>query len=561
MPADRLAQKWQKLLESLCREDEKILRHFCRQWQDSGNLQFYSLLEWQQEQLGRLVQIIKAFSCQQELTKLLTLILDQAIATTRAERGFIITAEKTAVVIARNFDKEWIHTPAFKISHTLAKEVLSSGQAFITANAQEDLQMQNSNSARELGLRSIVCLPLCSQKYTIGALYLDNRFCPDAFASHHLFWLEAFADQAALAMHQAQLLAVLKQRDQELIRLSQNRNGKTIPSSENIRQIEQQLTGIYRFGPLISCSDNMQQLFSMAERAARSEIPILITGESGTGKSMLAQVIHQHSPRCQGQFICENCSAIADTLLESELFGCVRGAFTGAEQNRQGLLQLADQGTLFLDEVGDMSLAMQSKLLRVLETGQLRPLGSQKWQKITIRLISATNRDLQEMVANKEFREDLWYRLQVVPLTIPPLRDRRNDIPLIANDFLSRYPEAQNKQITTIDPEAMASLMAYPWPGNIRQLEQELKKIIALKEQNRKIVVSDLSVEITNPEQQPISSSLSLKEATRRFQHNYVMQILKITQNKTEAAKILGISRRSLYNKFLIKDLPIAEHE
>ncbi len=301
------------------------------------------------------------------------------------------------------------------------------------------------------------------------------------------------------------------------------------------------------FGKMISSDPHMQDIFQIATQVAASNIPVLITGESGTGKGVLAQAIHEVSSRQSRAFVAENCAAVAENLLESELFGHISGAFTGAAKDRPGLLQQAHKGSVFLDEIGEMSLAMQAKLLRVLETKKVRPVGSETWQSSDFRLICATHRDLKEMISKNTFREDLFYRVRVVEIKIPPLRARPEDIILLFRHFLEQKSGNQKYDVSI---SAIQCLSNYHWPGNIRQLEHEVEKIIALKNDGNLIFPKDLSLDIAEKIDYSDSFELPLKKAIQSFEYQYIQKVIQTTRgNKSQAAGLLGISRRSLYNK------------
>jgi two-component system response regulator PilR (NtrC family) len=241
----------------------------------------------------------------------------------------------------------------------------------------------------------------------------------------------------------------------------------------------------------------MRELFDLIETIAPQSSRVMITGESGTGKELVARAIHENSARSKAPFITINCGAFPETLLESELFGYMRGAFTGANENRRGLFQAADGGTLFMDEIGNMSLTMQVKLYRVLQEGKVRPLGSTEESDVDVRVIAATNKNLETEIAEGRFREDLYYRLSVIPIHLPALRERREDIPLLARTFLDRYSKSMNKPIEGIDSEAVRRLEVYDWPGNVRELENTLERAVAL-ETRKQISLESIPERITN---------------------------------------------------------------
>jgi len=250
-------------------------------------------------------------------------------------------------------------------------------------------------------------------------------------------------------------------------------------------ELRRQLRKFTGFDHIIGASAKMRSLFELIETIAPQSSRVLITGESGTGKELVARAIHENSSRSKAPFITINCGAFPETLLESELFGYLRGSFTGANENRRGLFQAADGGTLFMDEIGNMSLTMQVKLYRVLQEGKVRPLGSTEESDVDVRVIAATNKDFAKEIAEGRFREDLYYRLSVIPIHLPPLRERREDIPLLVRSFLDRYTKSMSKKIDGIDPEAMRRLEVYDWPGNVRELENTIERAVALEGSGR----------------------------------------------------------------------------
>src|SRR5246127_3677971 len=310
------------------------------------------------------------------------------------------------------------------------------------------------------------------------------------------------------------------------------------------------------FDHIIGTSPKMRELFDLIQTVAPQTSRVLITGESGTGKELVARAIHENSQRSQAPFITINCGAFPETLLESELFGYMKGAFTGANENRRGLFQASDGGTLFMDEIGNMNLAMQVKLYRVLQEGKVRPLGSNEEIDVDVRVIAATNKDLEKAIANGEFREDLFYRLSVIPLHVPALRDRREDIPLLARYFLERFRNSMNKHIEAISPQAMRRLESYDWPGNVRELENTIERAVAL-ESGPEISVSVLPDRVAGTPSAVATApghpeNLQLPEAGVDFERaiadtekRYLQAALEKADGvRTQAAELLKISYR-----------------
>ncbi len=321
---------------------------------------------------------------------------------------------------------------------------------------------------------------------------------------------------------------------------------------EENRRLRRAVDQTSAFGDLIGASPAMREIFALIRKVAHSRASVLITGESGTGKEVVARTIHYHGSRAASPFIPINCTAIPEGLLESELFGHVRGAFTGAHTSKQGLFEKAKGGTLFLDEIGDMGLGIQSKLLRVLQDREIRPVGSTQSTKIDVRIITATNKDLQKEMEEKRFREDLYYRLNVIPIQIPPLRERPEDVPLLVDAFVKKHSDGARWHVTQ---EAMERLMTYPWKGNARELENAIERAIALSN-DEQIDLADLPVADSDDggardagdgfPRRTAQRHLSLREV----EDLYIEEVLRLTDgNKVQAAKVLGIDRKTLYRR------------
>ncbi len=312
---------------------------------------------------------------------------------------------------------------------------------------------------------------------------------------------------------------------------------------ENI-SLHQRLEERYRFENIIAKSPKMQRVVELIKVVAKSNATVLITGDSGTGKELVARAIHSQSYRRDKPFIAVSCAALPESLLESELFGHEKGAFTGAYAQKKGKFEAANRGTLFLDEIGEMSANIQVHLLRVLEEKEFTRVGGNELIKVDVRVISATNKDLKKAVANGEFREDLYYRLNVVTIELPPLRERKEDIPLLAQHFLKKFAVENQKEITDFSPEATDFLLKYDWPGNVRELENAIERAVILAKDSC-IDIADLP-----QENRLLAHSPPRGESLREVEKNHILNVLNETGgNYSEAARILGISRATLYNK------------
>ncbi len=312
---------------------------------------------------------------------------------------------------------------------------------------------------------------------------------------------------------------------------------------ENI-SLRQRLEDRYRFENIVAKSHKMQQIFEVVRTIAQSNTTVLITGESGTGKELIARAIHNLSPRRERPFVAVSCAALPETLLESELFGHERGAFTGAIAQRKGRFELAHHGTLFLDEIGEISANMQVHLLRVLEDKEFTRVGGTQPSKVDVRIISATNKNLEETVARGEFREDLYYRLNVVAIRLPPLRERAEDIPLLAQHFLDKFVQENQKADLELSPDAMDYILKYEWPGNVRELENAIERAVVLA-QDSLITAAALS-----PQSHLTPANASPGESLEELEKNHIVNVLMATGgNYSQAARILGITRTTLYNK------------
>ncbi|RMG11527.1 MAG: sigma-54-dependent Fis family transcriptional regulator [Planctomycetota bacterium] len=336
----------------------------------------------------------------------------------------------------------------------------------------------------------------------------------------------------------------------EALTISLDRAVQNRRLQREIEGLQQRLREARPVGSLIGDSPELLELADLIDRAAQSDATVLVTGETGSGKELVARALHERSARRGRPFVAINCAAVPEALLESELFGHVRGAFTDARRDRRGLFQQAEGGTLFLDEIGDMPLPLQAKLLRVLQERRVRPVGSDSEQAVDVRVVAATHRDLEEAVEEGTFRRDLLYRINVIHIAVPPLRERGNDVLLLAQHFLREHAERSGRPVRGISTEAAAKLLAYDWPGNVRELENCIERAVALT-RNEEIGVEDLPERVRDwapPPDLDVSEGelLPLEEVERR----HILRVLEaVGGNKARAANVLGIGRKTLYRK------------
>ncbi|MEW6744568.1 MAG: sigma-54-dependent Fis family transcriptional regulator [Planctomycetota bacterium] len=516
-----------------------------------------------QARLLRLLEINKALVSERQPRRLLELILDAAIELTGAERGFVILRRKgeESIEAARTLDREDVKSARKKISRTLATRVMDTGQAIVTEDAIGDSDLSQYASIMDLKLRSVICTPLRAGVTTIGCLYLDNRFQKGTFDAGARRLLELFSDQAAIAVENARLHDENERAREELDRLNRQLQEQVRDQAEELQQIRETLDQEretlrlkYDYSSIVGDSDAMRQVFRLMDTVTDTDYPVLILGESGTGKELVARAIHYNGKRAQARFVSENCAAIAESLLESELFGYVRGAFTGAVEDKKGVFEVADGGTLFLDEIGEMDLRMQKKLLRVLQEGEFRKVGGRETIKVNVRIISATNADPQRLIAEGRFRDDLYYRLKVMTIRVPPLRERREDIPRLVQHFLDKIAQRTGSRPIEILPEALRVLVAHDWPGNVRELENELMRLAALSRGSIDArLVSGLAERPLphRPLPQGAAGYLELEgKSLAEIERETILHALRRAGGKrARAAEVLGIPRRTFYNR------------
>jgi len=523
----------------------------------------------EKDRLQRLQRIAAGLNSEMDLDRILNVIMDHVVEMAQAERGFLVLIKdgKMTVPVARNFQKEDVMRPEVGFSRSIAERVARSGEAVLTVDATSDDRFTAFASIHEIAPRSVLCMPFKERSGTIvGVVYIDNRIARGVFGQEHLQALRSFADLAAGAILRAQ---IERERDQaharvqamyaELKNKYEEQGGRLQEIEQALAQRQDELATKYSYDQIVGDSAAMRKLFKLLDKVVESDEPVLIEGENGTGKELIARAIHYNGRRQKGAFIAENVAAIPEGLVESELFGHVRGAFTGADRDKPGLFEVADKGTLFLDEVGDMPRDVQKKLLRVLQEREVRRVGGKRTIKVDVRIISTTNRDLRKMVEDGEFREDLFYRLRVLSADLPPLRERRGDIPILVAHFLKVHTPSglKPKQIT---PAAMRVMEGYDWPGNIRQLENEIKRLIAVA--GDVIHEEDVSDQVRRGPAGAVAVAgggdeiRGLDGLVRQVEVEEIRRALATTDgNKTRAAEMLGVSRFTLQRKMEKYDL------
>ncbi len=452
----------------------------------------------------------------------LTRLLDALIEVVRADKGFVLEVTDGAphILKARNFQRENVADAVEGLSDTIVQRVLQTRQPLRIEDALHDAQFNASESVVNLKLASVMCLPLVIRGELVGAIYLGNDKLTNLFTERELEMATSFCSTAALLIELARQLDELRADKKAL----QDR-------------LEAQA-----YGDIIGACEAMRDIFHKIDKVAATDISVLVTGETGTGKELIAREIHRRSPRHNGPFVAINCGAIPENLLESELFGHAKGAFTGAVAARPGRFQAASGGTLFLDEIGEMPVGLQVKLLRALQDHAVTRVGENKAEAVDIRVVAATNKDVDEEMKAGRFREDLYYRINVIHLHLPALRDRGEDAVMLAKWFLGRAVRELGSKVKGFSPQALVAIKRFRWPGNIRQLENRIKKAVVLAE--RPLIGPD-DLELRPEQLEPI---LPLAQARDEWQKRYINEVLERNSgNRTKTAKDLGVDPRTIF--------------
>jgi serine/threonine-protein kinase PknK len=585
-PADGARARASELLDELAMRVPRPLRaDFVR---SRGTRRTPSSSQSGQGSLGRfarLLEITRRLAAELDQTRLLERITESAVELSGAERGFVLlVGDDGALAPATVRDAKAPLDPHIAFSRSIAEASLIDGEPIVTMDARTDPRLAEYVSVHRLLLQSVACIPIRDAHAVRGVLYVEHRVRRGRFTDTDVEMLLALADQAAIALSNARWIAErereraeLERAKDELLRaneaierlLSQRTEelDRTVHELGQARRDLQKAQG--RFG-IVGRSEPVRKILQVVERISESSVPVVIHGESGTGKELFARAIHDSSRRARKRFVAVNCGAVSETLLESELFGHVRGAFTGADRDRTGVFAQADGGTLFLDEIGDMPARMQVELLRVLADGWVRPLGSEADVRVDVRIVCASNKNLHELVRKGLFREDLLYRLAVVELTLPALRERPDDIPLLASHLLERIASREDGPKKTLSAAALARLRSHPFPGNVRQLEHVLMNAwvmslgtvlkpsdfaAILGEASTPVLAVASSAEQAEAGREQDASATNLDEWKAKEKARILEALEQNQWNRVRAAEQLGMPRRTFYRR--LKDYGI----
>ncbi|MFQ5865341.1 MAG: sigma 54-interacting transcriptional regulator [bacterium] len=484
-----------------------------------------------------LLEIGRRVLSEQDLDQVLSVAMDGAIEISGAERGIILLFDHSGKIrfqTARNLEKEELNQPKYEISRTIINKVRAEKTPLYLKNAREDPEFQASQSVIKLKILSVICLPLMHEGHVFGEVYLDNRTVRGAFKPESFLFAQKFADFISVAAHHA------------LERLQLD---------SNVHALQKELREKFHFEAVLGTHPAIVEILDLIAQIADTDATVLLQGESGTGKELIARALHTNSRRCNKPFVPINCGALPENLLESELFGHVRGAFTGATENKSGWFERAYGGTIFLDEVAEMSPAMQVKLLRILQTGEFSPVGSTNIHQCDVRIVAATNQKLERLIKQGKFREDLYYRLKVIGIDIPPLRERKSDISLLAEHFIKIFGNKYNKKNLRLSDKAKAHLFMYDFPGNIRELENIIQRATILAKGDV-VETHHLPVNISpyeegdSEEGKAITFKSAKQRLVQKFEREFIIdRLMKSKGNISRAAKQSGMDVKNFYTK------------
>ncbi len=507
-------------------------------------------VERDRDNFRKILEITKAINSETETEEVLERILDAAIETSGAERGFIVLVEDKNWEFAAqsNFPGNVTSDSDYPTICEIAAKVISDGTVFTAGNIRRSETFGRLISAVPSALKGVFAFPLAIKEKVMGAVYLDSRFAVVDLPQETVSFMVTLMEQAALIIDKARLYQRVRALSEKLGEKLEKTRLNLEQTRSDLEKKQQELELRYSYKNIIGKSAKMQELFQLLDRVAETDIPVFICGESGTGKELVAKAIHYNGPRRKRHFMALNCAAIPESLLESELFGYEKGAFTGADTTKKGLFEITHGGTFFLDEIGNMSAGMQRKLLRVLQEKAIRRVGGKKLIDVDTRIVSASNVDPRQLIDAGELREDLYYRLNVLTIELPPLRERKEDIPHLVEHFWERATNTSLEVSEDEKKEFLKILMDYEWPGNVRELENEISRVASIgdgtlnaKYLSRHILTDTASEHVTG-----VGKRLSLRE----IEESLIKAALEEAEgNKSRAARILGIPRTTLTSK------------
>jgi transcriptional regulator with GAF, ATPase, and Fis domain len=484
------------------------------------------------EHLRLLYRVSRSLLREGEFGELLSGLLDTLIEELGADRGFVIVREggEYRAAVARNYRSEDLSSAEAAFSRSISKSVMETGRTVLIGDASMAEPYSGYQSIHRLAVRSVLCAPLVTSDEAFALIYLENRQVASCFSEEQRALLDEVCALSAPRLRVAVAMSQAERRAEALEHAHSHADG------------------------ILTSDPTMARVLQTVRQVATTDLPVLIEGETGTGKELIARAVYRHSARVKGPFVALNCAAIPASLIGSELFGFVQGAFTGANRDRVGFIGAAHRGTLFLDEIGDLPVDLQPHLLRVLQSGEFTRLGNSRTEQVDVRFIAATNRDLESEVKAGRFRADLFFRLSAITLRLPPLRERPHDIRLLADHFLRAAAVRYDRPAPRMTEDLLSALVAYSFPGNVRELESEMARLVALSpadvpcgvellnERIRDHRMSAASPQVTPP---PL---MSLPEMEKQL----IFSVMEYTGgNRTRAAEILGISREGLRTKLL----------
>jgi Nif-specific regulatory protein len=485
--------------------------------------------------LNALLKISRIVHAIRDLDELQGQLLEQIFEVAPAGRGAILLADSESHQFNSLFarSRQAGKAPLVKVSRTIARQVLEQGIAILGSDVAGSDDLRQVESLASSQVRSLLCVPLTVFQRVIGCIYLDSEDLSSPLQEEHLQLVTAIAGISAVALENARRLHWLEQENERLtVEISQERS-------------------------LVGEGERMKDVYQFLKRAAPTDSTVLIEGESGTGKELAARALHRNSPRASKPFMAINCAAIPETLLESDLFGYERGAFTGAATQKKGRLEIADEGVVFLDEIGELALSLQVKLLRVLQEREFERVGGNYPVKVDIRLIAATNCNLELAVREGRFRQDLYYRLAVLKITMPALRERREDIPMLARHFVQKYAKRCKVKPRPVSREALSCLVNYDWPGNVRELENAIERALVLGSTDM-ILPEDLPESLLERPPAPEMIEAKYHAALKELKKQLILNAVEQTQGSyAEAARLLGVHPNYLHR--LIRNLELKE--